>query len=262
MRIEIDAVAMSYRARSGPVHAIENVSLNVEDGRFLSLVGPSGCGKSTLLKLVAGLLRPVSGSIRIEGETVTKPRTDIGMLFQNSVLLPWQSVLENVMIQAQLRGANRRTLRDKALALLEQVGLEPFAASYVFELSGGMQQRVAFCRAVLDRPGALLMDEPFAALDALTREQVGFDLQEMWMSQGGQTVLFVTHSIPEAVLLSDEIAVFSRAPSRILGTYRVPLPRPRDPAMMNTPEFGQLATTIRALITGEHATTHARGRTQ
>lgn len=258
MRIKIDAVGMTYRTRTGPVHAIESVSLDVEDGRFISLVGPSGCGKSTLLKLVAGLLRPATGSIRIEGETVTMPRTDIGMLFQSAILLPWQSVLENVMIQAQLRGVDRHTLRDRALALLEQVGLSGFADSYVFELSGGMQQRVAFCRAVLDRPGALLMDEPFAALDALTREQVGFDLQDMWMSQGGQTVLFVTHSIPEAVLLSDEIAVLSRAPSRVLGVYPVPLPRPRDPAMMNTPEFGELATTIRELITGEHGDARSR----
>jgi len=251
MKIEISNVSMSYRTstRGRSVRALESVDADVAEAEFLALVGPSGCGKSTLLKLAAGLLTPTTGEVRLGGEAVTGPRTDVGFMFQAPVLLPWMSVVENVMIQARIRGLDQRRFEERSRELLTQVGLEGYEERYVFELSGGMQQRVAFCRAILHEPSVLLMDEPFGALDALTREQVGLDLQRMWLAQGGQTVLFVTHSISEAALLADRIAVFSPGPGRILETLDVSFPRPRTAEMMNTQAFGELTTHVRSLIT-------------
>ena len=251
MRIEISNVSMSYRtsSRGRSVRALESVDVDVPEAEFFALVGPSGCGKSTLLKLAAGLLSPTTGEIRLGGQPVTGPRTDVGFMFQSPVLLPWMSVVDNVMIQAKIRRLEPRRFEQRSRELLMQVGLAGYEERYVFELSGGMQQRVAFCRAIVHEPSVLLMDEPFGALDALTREQVGLDLQRMWIARGGQTVLFVTHSIAEAALLADRIAVFSPGPGRILETLDVPFPRPRTAEMMNTKAFGQLTTHVRSLIT-------------
>jgi NitT/TauT family transport system ATP-binding protein len=246
--IQISSVSMTYRTRTGTVQALDSVDIEVPEAQFLALVGPSGCGKSTLLKLTAGLLAASAGEIRIHGEPVRGPRTDVGFMFQTPVLLPWRSVLGNVLLQAKVRGLDMRTYGLRSRELLVQVGLAGYEDRYVFELSGGMQQRVAFCRAVLHEPSVLLMDEPFGALDALTREQVGFDLQRMWLAQGGQTVLFVTHSIAEAALLADRIAVFSRGPGRVLDVLDVPLARPRTAETMRSREFGDLTAHVRGLI--------------
>ena len=249
MKIAIKSVSMRYATRNRTVEALDSIDLEVPEGQFLALVGPSGCGKSTLLKLTAGLLTPTSGEIQIGQERVRGPRTDIGFMFQTPVLLPWKSVVGNVQLQAQLRGLNRREYLERSVMLLAQAGLRGYEDRYVFELSGGMQQRVAFCRAILHEPSVLLMDEPFGALDALTREQVGLDLQRMWLAHGGQTVLFVTHSISEAVLLSDRVVVFSPGPGRVLEVFDVPLDRPRTVEMMSSVGFAELTTKIRGLIT-------------
>lgn len=248
MTIQIASVSMTYRTRTGTVQALDSVDIEVPPAQFLALVGPSGCGKSSLLKLTAGLLAASAGEIRIHGELVRGPRTDVGFMFQTPVLLPWKSVLGNVLLQAKVRGLDMRTFRLRSRELLAQVGLAGYEERYVFELSGGMQQRVAFCRAVLHQPSVLLMDEPFGALDALTREQLGFDLQRMWLAQGGQTVLFVTHNIAEAALLADRIAVFSRGPGRVLDVLDVPLARPRTAETMRSREFGDLTAHVRDLI--------------
>jgi NitT/TauT family transport system ATP-binding protein len=251
MNISIADVTVAYRTKQSEVQALCDIDLEVKAGEFIALVGPSGCGKSTLLKTVAGLLPPVSGTVRIGTEEVTEPRTDIGYMFQSPVLLPWRSVLQNVELQGVLRGADSKQNRERACELLEKVGLGGNESNYVFELSGGMQQRVAFCRAVLHNPNVLLMDEPFGALDALTREQISLDLQQMWLDQGGQTVLFVTHSISEAVLLADRVAVFSPRPGRILEVIDVDLERPREASVMSTAAFGEIADSIRRLIMGD-----------
>jgi NitT/TauT family transport system ATP-binding protein len=249
MRIEISSVSKVYETRTADIMALDNVTLQVPEGQFLALVGPSGCGKSTLLKLAAGLLRPSSGRLTIGGEAVVGPRTDVGFMFQTPVLLPWMSVLHNVILQAKVRGLDRDAFRHRAASLLEHVGLAGYEDRYVFELSGGMQQRVAFCRAILHEPSVLLMDEPFGALDALTREQIALDLQRMWIDHGKQTVLFVTHSIAEAAVLGDRIAVFSPGPGRILEVLDAPFERPRSTDTINTVEFGELTHRVRTLIT-------------
>jgi NitT/TauT family transport system ATP-binding protein len=250
MDVNFESVSMVYGTRNGPVQALEDVNLTVESGEFIALIGPSGCGKSTLLKATAGLLGATSGRVTLGGQVVTKPRTDIGMMFQSPVLLPWKSVLKNVMLQADIRGLPRAQSLERARRLLGDVGLEGWDDKYVFELSGGMQQRVSFCRAVLHEPSVLLMDEPFAALDALVREQMAFDLQEMWMSLGGQTVLFVTHSIAEAALLADRVVVLSPSPGRIKKVVEVGLERPRTPETMSTARFGAITAELRSLIDG------------
>ncbi len=248
MDVRMDGVSMVYETRNGPVQALQDVTLDAVSGEFIALIGPSGCGKSTLLKTAAGLLRPSSGTVKLGSDVVTRPRTDIGMMFQSPVLLPWKSVLKNVMLQAEIRRLPRKPYLERARALLRDVGLDGWDDKYVFELSGGMQQRVSFCRAVLHDPNVLLMDEPFAALDALVREQMAFDLQRMWMSLGGQTVLFVTHSIAEAALLADRVVVMSPSPGRIRKIVSIDLERPRTPASMSMPAFGAACAELRSLI--------------
>ena len=247
-RITVNDVSMRFAVKEGELLALDRLRLDVDAGQFVALIGLSGCGKSTLLKLVAGLLEPTSGEIRIADEVVRGPSTDVGMMFQAPVLLPWKSVLGNVMVQAIVRRLPHQEYETRARALLKQVGLAGHEDRYVFQLSGGMQQRVAFCRAVLHHPTVLLMDEPFGALDALTREQMAFDLQQMWSSQQGQTVLFVTHSIPEAVLLADRVAVFSPRPGRIIDVVDVSLPRPRTPEVMSEKEFSDLTARLRGMV--------------
>jgi NitT/TauT family transport system ATP-binding protein len=248
MDVRLENVSMIYETRRGPVQALQDFSLEVTSGEFVAIIGPSGCGKSTLLKAAAGLLQPSSGRILLGNEVVTKPRTDIGMMFQSPVLLPWKSVLKNVMLQAEIRRLPREEYLSRARGLLRDVGLTGWDDKYVFELSGGMQQRVSFCRAVLHDPQVLLMDEPFGALDALVREQMAFDLQRMWMALGGQTVLFVTHSIPEAALLADRVVVMSPSPGQIRKILSIDLKRPRTAMTMSTPAFGSAAAELRSLI--------------
>lgn len=248
MDVRMESVSIVYETRKGNVQALEDVDLEVGSGQFVALIGPSGCGKSTLLKGTAGLLKTSSGRITLGGEPVVKPRTDIGMMFQSPVLLPWKSVLRNVLLQADIRRLPKEASVARARELLRAVGLNGWDDRYVFELSGGMQQRVSFCRAVLHEPSVLLMDEPFAALDALVREQMAFDLQQMWMSLGGQTVLFVTHSIAEAALLADKVVVLSPSPGRIKKCVDIDLERPRTPETMSSAAFGEVTAELRSLI--------------
>jgi NitT/TauT family transport system ATP-binding protein len=212
------------------------VSFDVPEFAFLSILGPSGCGKSTLLSLVTGLLSLSSGEIRIRGRAVRSPYTDVGIVFQRDVLLDWRTVLGNVMIQAEIRGLERVAAERRARELLEEVGLTEFERAYPFELSGGMRQRVAICRALLHDPPLLIMDEPFAALDALTRDQMNLDLLHLWEARK-KTVIFITHSVPEAVFLSDAVLVMTARPGRIQASITVNLPRPRTLSLRETPAF-------------------------
>lgn len=224
--ISIERIAHEYVTQDKRVPALQEVSLRVGAGEFVVLLGPSGCGKSTLLLIVGGLLPPTTGTVRIGDTEVTKPYTDLGVVFQDAALLEWRTALRNILIQAEVRGMDKRSAKDRALELMTSTKLAGFEDAYPGELSGGMRQRVAICRALLHNPPLLLMDEPFAALDALTREQMTIDLQSLWLSFR-KTVLFVTHSISEAVFLADRIAVFSPRPGRLLEIIEVDIPRPR-----------------------------------
>jgi NitT/TauT family transport system ATP-binding protein len=245
--IAIEEVAKSYLSREGPVHALAPTSLHVRAGQFVSIVGPSGCGKSTLLMIVAGLIAPSAGAVTIDAQRIVEPYTDLGIMFQRPVLLEWRNVLDNVLVQLDLRGQPRAEYVDRAKTLLEQMGLDAFANRHPYELSGGMQQRVALCRSLIHDPPVLLMDEPFAALDALTRDQLALDLQELWQKTR-KTVLFVTHSIPEALFLSDTVVVFTPRPGTIDEVIEVELPRPRRLAMRDSPTFSKYARRIEGLF--------------
>jgi NitT/TauT family transport system ATP-binding protein len=241
--VEIAAVAKSYRRGGRETHALEHIDLAIAAGEFVAIVGPSGCGKSTLLRLVAGLLLPTAGDVRVDRRRVDKPQTDLGIVFQSPVLLDWRTALQNVLVQVELRGLDPRKFRERALQLLAQVGLAEFADRYPHELSGGMRQRVAIARALIHDAPLLLMDEPFGALDALTREQMRLDLESLWLDTR-KTVLFVTHSIDEAVLLADRVVVMSPRPGRIERVLDVALPRPRGLAARHDAAFIAATQTI------------------
>jgi NitT/TauT family transport system ATP-binding protein len=232
----LQGVSKVYATHDGSVRALEQVSVGARRGEFLSVLGPSGCGKSTLLMIAAGLLRPSSGAVSIDGAPVTRPRTDIGIVFQSPVLLEWRTALGNVMLQAEAKKLERTAAKRRARDLLGAVGLGGFEDKYPHELSGGMRQRVSLCRALIHDPSQLLMDEPFGALDALTRDQLVLDLQQI-CNQRRMTVLFVTHSVPEAVFLSDRIMVMTPRPGRLDRMIDIELPRPRTLAMRETPKF-------------------------
>ncbi|MGE0716849.1 MAG: ABC transporter ATP-binding protein [Alphaproteobacteria bacterium] len=243
--IEIAGVAKTFEAQDGSiVPAIADASLTIGRDEFVAIVGPSGCGKSTLLRLVAGLMRPSRGAIRIEGQEVAGAREDIGIVFQAPTLLPWTNVLSNVLFPLKLLGGLDRAAEDRARALLDLAGLSGFERKMPRELSGGMQQRVAICRALVHDPRILLMDEPFGALDALTREEMSLELLRIW-TQRPKTILFVTHSVPEAVLLADRVVVMSARPGRVADIVDVPLPRPRSFDQESAPEFQACAQRIR-----------------
>ncbi len=244
--IDLDKVGMIYEAVSGPVEALAGISLKVGSGEFVSLVGPSGCGKSTLLRIVAGLRPATSGTVTVAGTPVTRPIPHIGMVFQQPILLKWRSILQNVLLPAELAGRNVSPLRKRALELLDMAGLNGFAEKLPRELSGGMQQRAALCRALLLDPPLLLMDEPFGALDAMTRDDMSLELLRIWgeTSASRKTILFVTHSIPEAVFLSDRVVVMSARPGRIAADFKVDLPRPRTIEYRASEAFGRLSLDI------------------
>jgi NitT/TauT family transport system ATP-binding protein len=241
--LRIESLSKVYTTRDGEVHALNNVSFSQQRGEFISHVGPSGCGKSTLLMIAAGLIPASSGTVRIAGRHVEGPRTDIGIVFQNPVLLDWRTALGNVMLQAESRHMNRREAEARARQLLATVGLSGFEERYPHELSGGMRQRVSICRALIHNPDHLLMDEPFGALDALTRDQLVLDLQNL-VSERRMTALFITHSIAEAVFLSDRVIVMTPRPGSIDRIIDVKLPRPRTLAMRETPEFAEYSREI------------------
>jgi NitT/TauT family transport system ATP-binding protein len=225
--IEIAGVSRTFTSRAGPVEALRGIDLTVREREFVAVIGRSGCGKSTLLRLVAGLIPPTAGQVLVNGERVTGPRRDIAMMFQRPALLPWRSVLDNVMLPVEIFGWRRRKHLDRAHDLLGIVGLTGSEKQLPHELSGGMQQRVSLCRALIQQPRVLLMDEPFSALDALTREELAVELQRVH-TQLGTTMLFVTHSIQEAVLLADRVTVLSSRPGQIRKLVDVDIPRPRS----------------------------------
>ena len=224
--IELADVSKVYPSKAGPVEACGEIDLAVGESEFVAIVGPSGCGKTTILKMVAGLQPRSSGSITVGGRLVDKPQTDLGIVFQDAILLDWRNVLDNVMLQVDIRHLDRAKHEAVARHLLESTGLKGFENHKPFELSGGMRQRVSICRALVHDPPLLLMDEPFGALDALTREQISMDIQRVWMEKR-KTALFITHSIPEAVLLADRVVVMSPRPGRIVEIIDIDLPRPR-----------------------------------
>jgi NitT/TauT family transport system ATP-binding protein len=242
--IQIRNLAKTYRTRSGDVPSLRPIDLDVADGEFVAVVGPSGCGKSTLLKLVAGLIPPTEGEVQIGGVTVQEPPDDVGIVFQNPVLLPWRSVLRNVMMPVEVRKLDRETHLARARKLLSMAGLEDFQTKYPWQLSGGMQQRAAICRALVHDPKIVLMDEPFGALDAMTRERMNLELQRIH-HETGKTILLITHSIPEAVFLADRVVVMSERPGSIAAIYDVTLPRPRNLEIMGHPTFVDLTQRIR-----------------
>ena len=241
--IVVDSVRMMYRSEGKLTHALEKASLSIADGEFVAVVGPSGCGKSTLLRIIAGLLPPTEGSITFAGKRVAGPVTDLGIVFQMPVLLDWRNVLDNVLVQIELRGLSTDRYCERALQLLEAVGLSEFKDQYPRELSGGMRQRAAIVRALIHDPTVLLMDEPFGALDALTREQMRIDLEQLWLA-GRKTVLFITHSIDEAVLLSDRVVVMSPRPGNIEQIFDISLPRPRGLEARHEPQFKEVTSMI------------------
>ena len=242
--IEGKAVSKTYRTRDGDVPSLRPIDFEIADGEFVVVVGPSGCGKTTLLKMIAGLLPPSSGEIRIEGRAITKPHGDVGIVFQTSMLLPWRSVFKNVMMPVEVKRLPREKYEARAHALLKMVGLEGFENKYPWQLSGGMQQRASICRALVHDPKIVLMDEPFGALDAMTRERMNVELQRI-QRETRKTVLLITHSIPEAVFLADRILVMTDRPGAIAAVYEVPLAKPRTLDMLADPAFVELSQTIR-----------------
>lgn len=238
--IEISALEQRFDTASGSVHALTGVDLTIARNEFVTLVGRSGCGKSTLLRIISGLQRPTSGTVLIEGDPVTGPRKDVGMMFQRPALLPWRNVVQNVMLPVEIMGLNKRQSRERAAELLELAGLTGFERKMPHELSGGMQQRVSLCRSLVSNPKILLMDEPFSALDALTREELSVELQRIVM-ETNTTIVFVTHSIEEAVLLADRVVVMKARPGRVREIVPVEIPRPRS---LGNSDYGELVTRV------------------
>ncbi len=250
MLASISQLGKQYVSQDGSrVVALQDVSFDVGEGELITIVGPSGCGKSTLLHIMAGVLERSSGDIRLCGEPIAGPRRDVGVVFQEPLLLPWRTVLENLMLPVEVLGLDKEQYRRRADELIALTRLEGFAGKYPHELSGGMQQRVSIARALMHDPAILLMDEPFGALDAMTREQMNLDLLRIW-SSSRKTVVLITHSIPEAVFLADRVIVMSARPGQIARIIDVTLPRPRAMAAMSDPLFGRLTGEIRELLYG------------
>jgi NitT/TauT family transport system ATP-binding protein len=245
--IEVRGVSMRYPGADGGVQALKDINFGVSDGEFMVIVGPSGCGKTTLLKILAGLLDGFDGRASLKGTPIAKPRRDIGVVFQSPVLFPWRSVLGNIMLPADVQRLDKMKLRRRAMDLIKLVRLDGFENRYPWELSGGMQQRVGIVRALVHDPAMLLMDEPFGALDAMTRESMNVELQRIWMERR-KTVLFITHSVGEAVFLADRVLVMTPRPGKIQDELTIDLPRPRSLEIMNTESFGAYVRRIRVAL--------------
>jgi NitT/TauT family transport system ATP-binding protein len=249
LALDLRNVTKVFETDEGETHAVENCSLATQEGEFVCILGPSGCGKTTLLRIAAGLIPPTAGEVYFEGRRVSGPPPDIGMVFQRPVLLPWRSSLDNVLLPIEFLGKDTRAMRTRALELLQLVGLAGFERRYPYELSGGMQQRVAISRALIHDPKMLLMDEPFGALDAMTRDIMNLELQRIWLERR-KTVLFVTHSIDEAVFLADRVIIMSKRPGRIVEDLAVKLDRPRKLEDRFSPQFGEAAMRARECVYG------------
>ena len=242
------ALTKKYQlGKGGEIVALQETSLKLDDGEFICVVGPSGCGKSTLMKVLAGIIPRTAGDIFYRGKPVEGPQRGAGIVFQSPVLLPWLTVLENILLPIRILRTPRGPALERAHMLLEMVGLVDFARKYPFELSGGMQQRVSIVRSLIHDPGLLLMDEPFGALDALTRERMTLDLQDIWL-KNRKSVFFITHSILESVFLADRVLVMSARPGRVVRDIPIPFARPRDFALTTTGEFGAYVREIRDLL--------------
>ncbi|MBS4101439.1 ABC transporter ATP-binding protein [Tsukamurella paurometabola] len=246
--IAVNDLTVTFSSKRGTTTAIEGVDLTVADGEFVTIAGPSGCGKSTLLKVVAGLTDSSSGEVLLRGKKVAGPQREIGYVFQRAALLEWRNVRKNILLQAEMRGMPKQAAAQRCDHLLEMTGLTGFANAMPYELSGGMQQRVSLCRALMHEPDVLLMDEPFGALDALTREKMNVELHRIWR-ETGTTVVLVTHSVAEAVYLANRVVVMSPRPGRIVEDIAVDLPAERDYAdTMERPEFIRIANRVRELL--------------
>ncbi|MCX5494035.1 ABC transporter ATP-binding protein [Kaistia dalseonensis] len=247
--ISISGVSKTFNGRQGEVHALKDINLNIKPGEFVSVLGPSGCGKSTLMMLVSGLLPVSTGRIMVGKKHIDSPNADAGIVFQQDVLLEWRTALQNVMMQAEIRKGDLKQAKERALQLLKMVSLQGFENSYPKELSGGMRQRVSICRALLHHPPLMLMDEPFGALDAMTRDQLQIDLLRL-CSDNDMTVLFITHSISEAIFLSDRVVVMSPRPGRIERIIDIDLPRPRRLAMREDTRFIEYTRELTQIFKG------------
>ena len=243
--IEVRGASKIYRTRDGDVHSVQPVDFTVNEAEFIVIVGPSGCGKTTLLKMLAGLLPPSTGEVRVEGKVITRPHGNVGIVFQSAMLLPWRSVLRNVMMPIEIKGLPRRDYEARAHELLRMTGLTDFAHKLPWQLSGGMQQRVSICRALVHDPKIVLMDEPFGALDAMTRERMNVELKRI-QQETRKTVVLITHSIPEAVFLADRVIVMTPRPGTIAAIYDVPLPPDRTLDVMSHPAFTAMTQKLRS----------------
>jgi NitT/TauT family transport system ATP-binding protein len=242
--VELESLNKVYGTRTGDIHALSDIDLRIEEGQFVAIVGPSGCGKTTLLKILAGLEHHTSGTGTLRGQALGGTTGDAGMVFQKATLLPWLDIISNVLLPVTLHHRATRADRDGAMKLLEMVGLADFARKRPGELSGGMQQRAAICRALVHDPSLLLMDEPFGALDAMTRDALNVEVNRIWR-ETSKTAVLITHSIPEAVFLAQRVIVMSPRPGRIVDDIHVPFDRVRTLDLMGDPEFGALTSRIR-----------------
>jgi NitT/TauT family transport system ATP-binding protein len=256
-KLRIEGATKHYHTRSGTVHALEDVSFDVREGELVCVLGPSGCGKSTLLWAMSGLHPLTRGRILFDGVPVTRPHPQIAMIFQDANLLPWRNLLRNIQLPFEIKGIDPATRRDKVDALLQRVGLAGFETKFPRELSGGMQQRASIVRSLAVDPSVLLMDEPFGALDAFTRDEMNLLIQEIWMDTG-KTVVFITHNIAEAIFLADRIVVLSPRPGRLSRIFEIDLPRPRTLDVTTKPHFIEMLVEIKRSI--DHGGAHAAMR--
>ena len=246
--VRLDSVEKVFNINGKEFLAVKDVSLNIMEGDLVSIVGPSGCGKSTILSMVAGLFEPSAGTIEIENELQPfRPGKDIGMVFQKPLLLKWRTIFDNVLLPAEILGLPVNESRERVHDLLNMVGLSEFKNAYPQQLSGGMQQRASIARALIHDPSLILMDEPFGALDALTRERMNLELLRIW-KESGKTILFVTHGIQEAVFLGSQVAVMTSSPARMADQFKVDLPGPRNLDIKTTKEFGEYTRRIYKLL--------------
>jgi NitT/TauT family transport system ATP-binding protein len=243
--IVMERLTRAFDGKAGRVLALDGIDIEVGEHEFVAVIGRSGCGKSTLLRLIAGLLAPTGGRVLVAGQPVTRPRRDVSVMFQRPALLPWRSVLANVLLPVEVLGLDRRRYASRANELLELVGLQGFAKRLPHELSGGMQQRVSLCRSLIQSPTVMLMDEPFSALDALTRTELSVELQRIWLEHA-RTIVFVTHSIEEAVMLADRVVVLTPRPGRLLKIVDIDIPRPRT---AHSPGVATISESLHDLLT-------------